>query len=699
MRERDGKPLEEVLSAAEQRVFRELLAGATDEEVAERLGIGIATVRYHIRNSVRRMEVADRDALMAVGSPPEAAADADADRESAADAQAGADAESASSSGRGRKEGSGLPRVLLVGVAVVGLLGAAFAGGVVGGWFTNDDGPPPPPATGEDTTGERDGSPESEAAATSVSASPTPPPATATPAATPPPTTEPTAAATPTPAARAAATATPVPATPTATVRVAGSVPDWEHPNLTFWGDVPEAGEAFLRARIADMVAFFDERFGIRVPNLDIHIAARMPALEEALKTTLGYETAISTGQYVGGSIFVHWTAGRRGIERLYLEAFQDHVAGSREKGPWWLTEGVASYATYRYRDARGQEAFGDIYASDIRRANLVPEPLRDLEQAPWAPGVFQERYTALALVAVDWLLRVAGEDALATYYGALRTNWWERAFEQSFGLSLEDVYRDFATYREAAVGVRRAITGRVLGVDGEPIRDWPVFVHAVYADGSGSHSSSVPRSGEYSVRAPDGAYRIAVATICPSGSGRLGWYEEESGFTPGEQEATLVTLRGEDISGIVIRLPAMPDDGSGPCGLRSLRTLSGVVRHPDGTPLPGLKVTAFNFYERDEPDSTVVAEDGRFALKVPDATYQLNVYEPCGRWLGAYNVANGSFFPLPIDDSRDTPEVHLLVDREGVTDLEIVIPSGPLWALNGRTLAEWMPENAEQCQ
>ena len=179
-RERDGKPLEEVLSAAEQRVFRELLAGATDEEVAERLGIGIATVRY--------------------------------------------------------------------------------------------------------------------------TATATAPPATATPtpaaAAAPPPTPEPTAAATPTPAARAAATATPVPATPTgtppatptATVRVAGSVPDWEHPNLTFWGDVPEAEEAFLRARIADMVAFFDERFGIRVPNLDIHVAARMPAL----KTTLGYETDIS---------------------------------------------------------------------------------------------------------------------------------------------------------------------------------------------------------------------------------------------------------------------------------------------------------------------------------------------------------------------------------------------------------------------
>ncbi|MYA52971.1 MAG: helix-turn-helix transcriptional regulator, partial [Dehalococcoidia bacterium] len=68
VRERDGKPIEEILSAGEQRVFRELVAGATDEEISERLNLGITTVRYHIRNSIRRMEVADRAALLALGS-------------------------------------------------------------------------------------------------------------------------------------------------------------------------------------------------------------------------------------------------------------------------------------------------------------------------------------------------------------------------------------------------------------------------------------------------------------------------------------------------------------------------------------------------------------------------------------------------------------------------------------------------------
>ncbi|MXX19430.1 MAG: helix-turn-helix transcriptional regulator, partial [Dehalococcoidia bacterium] len=67
VRERDGKPLEEVLSAAEQRVFRELLTGASDEAIAERLDLGIATIRYHIRNSVRKMEVGDREELIALG--------------------------------------------------------------------------------------------------------------------------------------------------------------------------------------------------------------------------------------------------------------------------------------------------------------------------------------------------------------------------------------------------------------------------------------------------------------------------------------------------------------------------------------------------------------------------------------------------------------------------------------------------------
>ena len=590
-RERDGKPLDEVLSAAEQRVYRELLTGATDEEVAERLDLGVATVRYHIRNSVRRMEVADRDALLALGAPPGMAAAPEAERWSAASGEAdaereaesewrrestadgqpegngGTEAEPAAAPGQGREKGSGPPRVLLVGLAVVGLLGAAFAGGVLGAWFTADNGAPPAPATDEDAaTGGRDSTPQPETTATAVATTPTPPPPTETATATPTPTPE--ATPRPTPEPTVAATATPVPATPAATVIAEEGGPEWDHPTLTFWGEVPEAEEAFLRARIGEMVAFFDERLGIRVPNLDIHVAASMPALEEALETTLGYETDVSTGQYVGGSLFVHWTTGRRGIERFYVEAFQDQVAGSREKGPWWLTEGVATYAAYRYRDARGQEAYADNYASDLRKAKQVPGPLKHLEQEPWAPGVHGDQNRSLGLVAVDWLLDGAGEDALATYYGALTTNWWERAFEQAFGLSLEETYREFAAYREGTVGIRRAITGRVLGPGGEPIRDWPLFVSAFYTNGSGSHGTSVPDSGLFSVRAPDAAYRIAVSTVCPDSYGQLGWYEEQGGFTTDEQAATVVTVRGEDVDGLVITLPALPDELDPGCRL-----------------------------------------------------------------------------------------------------------------------------------
>lgn len=526
MRERDGKPLEEVLSAAEQRVFRELLTGASDEAIAERLDLGIATIRYHIRNSVRKMEVGDREELIALGSQPETP-----------DGEPGG--------GPARGEGWGRRRAMFAGLAAVGLLGVAVAVGFAVARFPDGDGPPPPVVPEREVT-----TPEPAAAVPDPEAA-TPEPETATPE---------------------QETATPERETATA---------EWNYPNLTFWGDVPETEEALLRTRIEEMASFFEERFGIRVPNLEIHIAASMPALEEALQTTLGYQGDVGTGQYVGGSIFVHWTTGRRGIERLYLEAYQDLMTGSREKGPWWVTEGIASYGAYQFREARGEEAFDDNYASDIGRANRVYEPLSHLEASSTRPGHAQEQYRSLGLVAVAWLLGEAGEGAVATYYEALRNDGWERAFEQAFGFSLEEMYQQFATHREAVVGVRRAVTGRILGPDGEPIRDWPMFVHASYTNGAGSFGTSVPNSGRFTVRVLDGDYQIVVATICPDSSGQLGWYEERSGYTADEQAATVVMVRGEDVAGIVVRLPGLPDELDPGCRLDPTVTPTPVATEP----------------------------------------------------------------------------------------------------------------------
>ena len=164
--------------------------------------------------------------------------------------------------------------------------------------------------------------------------------------------------------------------------------------------------------------------------------------------------------------------------------------------------------------------------------------------------------------MAVEWLVGQAGEDALVAYYRALPgSGSWEDAFERTFGLSVADAYEGFAAHRAAVVVVRRAISGVVLGPDGEPIQSPLLFVNAIYTNGAGSEGVSVQSDGGFTVRPPDSTYRLSVSMVCPGSSGDLGWYEEQSGFTADETEATLVVVDGEDMNGIVIRLPALPNE------------------------------------------------------------------------------------------------------------------------------------------
>lgn len=62
-------------------------------------------------------------------------------------------------------------------------------------------------------------------------------------------------------------------------------------------------------------------------------------------------------------------------------------------------------------------------------------------------------------------------------------------------------------------------------------------------------------------MKLPDGAYALALATHCRGGWVDLGWYGGESVFTTGDEEAASVVVEGEDIGGLVIRLPSLPEE------------------------------------------------------------------------------------------------------------------------------------------
>ena len=63
--ERGRPPYPELLTPAEQRVLGELRSGYANAEIAERLGISVNTVRYHVSNMLGKLELPNRAALRA----------------------------------------------------------------------------------------------------------------------------------------------------------------------------------------------------------------------------------------------------------------------------------------------------------------------------------------------------------------------------------------------------------------------------------------------------------------------------------------------------------------------------------------------------------------------------------------------------------------------------------------------------------
>ncbi len=525
VRERDGKPLEEILSAAERRVFEHLKAGATDEEIAELLDLGITTVRYHIRNSVRRMEVADREALLALAEEPEPEAE-------------GTQAAGRQTAGRGRLA---LP-VWLLPVVVVLAVGAGFAGGIAGGWFLGDQEDPAGPA--KEVAGTVAAT-VAAAGGADVEAT-----GTATPPAEPPPTERPTAAATPTPMA----------ATPVGAERGDGS------PRIVFWGKVPTGFQIFVRNRTTNVVRFFERQFGVRVPGLSIHVGEDESALLDATRETLGEGWSVGLARYRDGLLFLHMDEKEAAIERLYFQAIQEHLAGKGPWGPWWLTEGAAVYAHYLYREWNGEGTVEDDLGLARWYASFEASPLSAFEGgSPADAKEFGTRPVMVASLAVGWLVEGAGEDSLVAYYRAIgESGDWETAFERTFGLPFEEVYGRFADYRAEVAGQRRTVQGRIVAPEGESLQGRTLHIGASRPGTNQTHYGVVDDSGRFEVYIPDGTYILAL--VCPSFV-TFGWYGGESGFTRDEAEATEVVVAGGLVAGIEITLPALPEDLSGACG------------------------------------------------------------------------------------------------------------------------------------
>ena len=440
MARRGRPPHPDVLTPAEWRVLEALRAGGTYVEIAVRLGIQVGTVKFHARNIRQKLHLETREQLVAWSDERET----------------------------GDRRGAFAPLGLFAGylqpalsaavVVVVG--GAAIAIGFLAYGIANTGAPPEDPiplATHEEG---------SDTAASPSTGTPTP-------RASPVPTASPTPAASPVP------TASPTPSEP-------GSSDDM--PAIHFWGAIPESRQVAIRTRTASIVEFFEDRYGVRVPDLEVHVGADEAALEDATENAVGASISIYQARYVDGLLFVRIDAPEY-IEHLYFQAIQDHLSQGRVRsqgrvmGPGWLNQGTAVYASQLFQDARGERSLEEAMNFNRREASRISVPLGQIDNGrpdtPWG-----DVGRSLAALAAIWLVEQGGEDSLVDYYRQLGSKGWRDALEGAFGIPYSEVHSAFAAHRAETVAVRRDVSGVVLGPDGRPVEDWRIDIEA-YPEGA----------------------------------------------------------------------------------------------------------------------------------------------------------------------------------------------------------------------
>lgn len=254
---------------------------------------------------------------------------------------------------------------------------------------------------------------------------------------------------------------------------------DVTKPVAVFLGAVPAETRTTIQEEMDRVHNFLIERFGAEQTEYSVYFGANWEAVSQHAKRLsanrwwddrvrryslpLAWEPRCSrgvTGWMVHalncGSPLDHQSYINSYIRTLLVDKEQDRLS------PMWLEAGGALYLGISF-GAGGAGAIDDELAPHIgtvQQSSVGPKDLaptasfQPMEQ--WETGDSREN-AALSVIAVDWLLKRAGELALFEYFRLLPTansrllhpQGWEGAFKEAFGLTIEDFYEQFEAYRE----------------------------------------------------------------------------------------------------------------------------------------------------------------------------------------------------------------------------------------------------------
>ena len=230
-------------------------------------------------------------------------------------------------------------------------------------------------------------------------------------------------------------------------------IADSEFDVVVLQGTVSDEDQAILRARLADGIAFFRERYN--TPVLHFDLVLRGPEIAEN----------VPCGDAGGGNInYYFWcrdwtvtgmTSARASSETMvheYFHLLQGHwnpsfAFLSGQQTPSWLVEGSAFYSEAVYWEHRNLATHEEVYEIRAEHSRGVPQTL-----GYWAEnwGIESEvpKYE-LAVLAVSWLVEHSDNpDSWLEFWRPWngRDRW--DVFEQTFGITLDEFYVEFEAWR-----------------------------------------------------------------------------------------------------------------------------------------------------------------------------------------------------------------------------------------------------------
>ena len=234
-------------------------------------------------------------------------------------------------------------------------------------------------------------------------------------------------------------------------------------PVVVFLGDVPMDVRTAVQTEMDRVETFLSERFGVDGVEYSIFLGADWDAIQETAHRLNPYGVEESTCAFSGG-VLIFSTLGCGSFPFVSPDVMID--TSLREPlqyivyspPPTWFAWGLVRYVFTSYRVAQGTIA-SDAFRRYAQMLQGSAISLHDLETSEGWSGE-NETSWAIATSAIDWLAQRAGEPGLLEFYRLLprgnpgtssyepRAGSQEAAFEQAFGLTLEEFYETFETYR-----------------------------------------------------------------------------------------------------------------------------------------------------------------------------------------------------------------------------------------------------------